>query len=263
MSPPGDTGPGPPDPYSRLHYRRLIAWPERIRRESEFLERIAARGPDRSVVDLGCGPGEHARHFAARGYRVLGIDSSEAQIAAAREGLQPEGLRFELGDMTTLGATVHEHFGSAICLGNTLVHLHESGDLRAACRSVHAVLLPGGSWLTQILNYERIFARRERSLPTNVLESEGETLVFVRVLQLLDGGRVRFFPVTMRLRPDADPPMEIVSSRSVEHRGWVRAEIEPALREAGFATVEWYGDMRGGPFDVASSSDLIFVATRA
>ena len=262
MSRSADSGPDPHDPYSRLHYRRLIAWPERIRREDEFLERIAAQGPERSVLDLGCGPGEHARHFATRGYRVLGVDRSEAQLGAATEAPLPEGVRFALGDMTALGRTVHERFGTAICLGNTLVHLHEGGDLRAACHGVHDALLPGGSWLTQILNYERIFSRRERSLPVNVQEGETETLVFVRVLQLLDGGRVRFFPVTMRLRPDADPPMEIVASRRVEHRGWMRAEIEPALREAGFGAVEWYGDMQGGAFDAERSNDLIFVARR-
>ena len=262
MSPNTDPEPAPRDPYSRLHYRRLIAWPERIRRESEFLESVAARGPERSVLDVGCGPGEHARHFAASGFRVLGIDRSEAQIAAALEGAPLEGLQFALGDLTALGRTVDRRFGTAVCLGNTLVHLHHPQDLGVACQGVYDSLLPGGSWLAQILNYERIFARGERSLPVNVLDGDDETLVFVRILQLLDNGRVRFFPVTMRLRPDADPPMEIVSSRSVEHRGWVRAEIEPALRQAGFETVEWYGDMQGGPFDVSRSNDLVFVARR-
>ena len=51
----------------------LIAWPARIRRESPFLEAALADLPDRSVADLGCGTGEHARHFAALGFRGLGV----------------------------------------------------------------------------------------------------------------------------------------------------------------------------------------------
>ena len=262
MSRTPDPGPDPRDPYSRLQYRRLIAWPERIRREAPFLEEVAARGPEQSVLDLGCGTGEHARHFAGRGYRVVGLDRSEAQIAAADEAPQP-GLRFVVGDLTDLSGSVHDRFGTAICLGNTLAHLQDHDALLAACRGVHAALLPGGAWLAQLLNYERIFATGQRSLPVNVREDAGETLVFLRLLQHLGGGRLRFFPTTLRLRPDADPPVEVVAGRRAEHRGWTRPELEPVFHEAGFEGVDWHGDMQGGRFDAASSDDLVFVARRA
>jgi SAM-dependent methyltransferase len=253
----------PHDPYSRLDYRRLIAWPERLQREAPFLESIAGKGPEPSILDLGCGSGEHSRFFAERGYRVLGLDVSESQIRLAREGPLPPSLRFEVGDMAALEKCTRERFGTALTLGNSLVHLLDSEALAAACDGVHQALLPGGAWLVQILNFERLRARNERALPVTVRPGEGEEIVFLRLLRALPGGMMEFVPVTLTLRPAADPPVQVVSSHVVRHRGWTREELASALERAGFAVVEWFGDMRGARFDALNSSDLVFVARRA
>lgn len=73
------------DPYSRFEYRRLIAWPERIRREWPFLERLLATAPSRRLLDLGSGTGEHARFLASHGFSVVGIDASESMIETSHE----------------------------------------------------------------------------------------------------------------------------------------------------------------------------------
>jgi len=62
-----------------------------------FAERVRDLGP---VCDLGCGPGQIARHLHERGLEVLGIDLSPAMVAQARR-LNP-GLRFEVGTMLAL-----------------------------------------------------------------------------------------------------------------------------------------------------------------
>ena len=59
------------DPYSRVDYRRLVAWPQRIEREWPFLER--ALGRSGRVLDLGSGTGEHSRFLASKGFDVVGI----------------------------------------------------------------------------------------------------------------------------------------------------------------------------------------------
>ncbi len=62
----------------------MIAWPARIEREAPFLREVLETAPEASVLDLGCGTGEHADFLASRGFRAVGIDRSEAQIAKAR-----------------------------------------------------------------------------------------------------------------------------------------------------------------------------------
>ncbi|KNC18882.1 trans-aconitate methyltransferase [Arthrobacter sp. RIT-PI-e] len=66
----------------------------------DLLSRIDAEAP-RTVVDLGCGPGELTEILARRwpGAEVTGIDSSEDMIAAARRRQVPANLRFASGDV--------------------------------------------------------------------------------------------------------------------------------------------------------------------
>ena len=74
--------PNDPDAYGRLSYRHLIDWGPRIEREAPFLRRCLEAAPEKRVVDLGCGTGEHAAFLASEGWDVLGVDHSAAQIAA-------------------------------------------------------------------------------------------------------------------------------------------------------------------------------------
>ncbi len=252
------------DPYARVDYRRLIAWPERLRREAPFLLQTLSRGPQRSVIDLGCGTGEHSRFLASEGFRVVGLDSSESMIARAREPAPLEGLRFLQGDIREVDELLDQRFGVAICLGNTLVHFLERGELERAARAVSTVLLEDGLFILQILNYTRIFAENIRHLPLNFRAgtAEGEEVVFLRLMESLGGGRVRFCPATLRYRPGADPPLEVVSSRVVELRGWQRDELTAILDAAGLETIAVHGDMQRGDFDPKRSHDLVVVVRR-
>lgn len=252
------------DPYARVHYRHLIAWPQRIRREGPLLERVLAKGPSRRVLDLGSGPGDHARFLASREFDVVGVDASESMMEMAHEEPVPSNVQFVLGDFRELPAVVEGRFGGAICLGNALPHLTEESDVRAMARGLAEVLLPGARFLLQILNYERFAATGERALPVNVSpnpEGHGE-LVFVRVMTVREDGSVLFFPTTLRLVPDADPPLEVVHSRRVELRAWRRSELRDIFSEAGIEEEEALGGFDGSPFDAAVSRDLIWIGRR-
>lgn len=252
------------DPYRRVDYRRMIAWPARIAREAPFLRRVLELAPEKSVLDLGCGTGEHADFLASEGFRTLGIDRSEAQIAKARkyEGRHgPAGPRFLQGDFTALGGHMEERFGSAIWLGNGLPHL-EDDQLAAALDGIAARLLPGGVLLVQLLNYERIRSQGIRHLPLNFRddpEAPGEVL-FVR-LMTLDGPRhLRFNPLTLALRPGSEPPAELKGAREVRLRTWTRSELDAAFAAAGLEIRATHGDMSGGGYEAERSTDLVIVA---
>jgi trans-aconitate 2-methyltransferase len=78
--------------------RYLAYADERGRPFVDLLTRVDAEDP-RTVVDLGCGPGNLTALLAARwpGARVVGIDSSPEMIAKARADVA--GVEFEVGDV--------------------------------------------------------------------------------------------------------------------------------------------------------------------
>ncbi|MDH3224662.1 MAG: class I SAM-dependent methyltransferase [Gemmatimonadota bacterium] len=252
------------DPYSRTEYRRLIAWTPRIEREAPWLMEVLAEAPDRSVLDIGPGTGEHTAFFADQGARAVGLDASPSMIESAKEYEAQGRGRFILGDAREADRVLEDEppFGMAICLGNVLPHLTGDEDLEALFGAMNRVLLPGGKLLIQILNYDRILSQGLRHLPLNFRsDADDGEIVFLRLMTPADDGRILFFPTTLRLDPTSEEPVSVSGSKRVELRAWNASEVSGALDRAGFA-VTLHGDMQGGAFDVSSSPDLVVLATR-
>uniref|UniRef100_Q01S22 Methyltransferase type 11 n=1 Tax=Solibacter usitatus (strain Ellin6076) TaxID=234267 RepID=Q01S22_SOLUE len=88
------------------------------------------------ILDIGCGTGEDAAHFAARGVAVRAIDASPAMVSAARaRGVAAEVCRAE--DV----ARIEETFDGAI---SNFGALNCVEDLSAVAESLAAVVHPGG-----------------------------------------------------------------------------------------------------------------------
>jgi glycine/sarcosine N-methyltransferase len=251
------------DRYSKFDYSRVIAWDERLNREWPFFESILSDTPSKKLLDLGSGTGEHARMLGSKGFDVTGVDSSPAMLEKSRASTNAENIRFVDGDMRDLSSMFSERFGGAICVGNVLPHLSGVKDLERFASGLRRVLLPGAPFVLQVINYDRIEIKRERALPLSFLpdrDNPGATIVFLRPMELLPDGRVIFMPTTLRQRSDREEPIELVSTRRVEIRGWRRDQIESALRSAGFDSIEVFGTYQRVPFDPAESRDVILVA---
>jgi len=250
---------GSDDVYSRVDYRRFVAWPARIEREWPFLERILRAAQPKRLVDLGCGSGEHSRFLASKGFDVVGIDRSPAMVAKARESGPVDRVRFLEGDITEVGDLVEPPFGAAICLGNTLPHVQTRAALDRMLGGLRRLLAPEAPVLLQILNYDRIFASRQRVLPLNFREEGDEELVFLRLMTPRPDRTVIFTPSTLRYRPGGEPPLEVVTSKNVTLYGWTRTELDAALANAGFGAMDHFGTVGDVPY-LDSSPDLVIVA---
>jgi SAM-dependent methyltransferase len=238
-----------------------VAWPRRVRREWPFIERILASAPSKRVLDLGCGSGEHTRFLANTGFSALGIDASRRALEKAREPGVPDGARFVEGRIEEVGALAEGRYGAAICLGNTLPHLRCVDSMSQLLQGLRRRLLPGAPFVLQILNYDRILDRQERFLPLSFQDDESEgQIVFLRLMTPRRDGTVVFTPSTLRYRPEAEPALEVLSTKRVDLKGWRRRELEPLLEKARFGTRESFGGFDGSAFDPATSRDLILVA---
>lgn len=96
-----------------------------------------------AVLDVGCGTGEHALFFAARGHEVWGVDVVPVAIEQARAKARARGLgaRFEVGDALRL-ESLGRCFETLIDSG--LFHMFGDPERARFIASLERALVPGG-----------------------------------------------------------------------------------------------------------------------
>lgn len=123
----------------------------------------------KKIADLGCATGKLANELAAQGHQVLGIDFDARMIEHARTEARSRGLstQFEVADIADLGKFVPaSHLDVISCFGNTLVHLPSPEAMEKLAAKIRLTLVPGGWFVGQIINYDRILDQNITELPT-------------------------------------------------------------------------------------------------
>jgi len=133
------------------------AWSSHMTEDVEFYVGLASEA-DGPIVELAVGNGRVAVPVAkATGRRVIGIDTSEAMLAGARERAAAEGVQLDLrqGDMRDL--SLDEPAALIYCPFRSLLHLPTWPDRRRVFERVAASLRPGGrfAWNSFVLNPHR------------------------------------------------------------------------------------------------------------
>jgi SAM-dependent methyltransferase len=99
-----------------------------------------------SILDAGCGTGDNALYFAARGNRLTGIDFLAEPIARAKQKAAERGLSVNFLVMDALALRdLPEVFDHAIDCG--LFHVFSDDDRRRYVEGLATVVKPGGGLL--------------------------------------------------------------------------------------------------------------------
>ena len=177
--------------------------------EVDFVDSLIRRHVPaaRSVLDLGCGTGVHAWHFARRGYRVHGIDQSNAMLSVALRGQQDNNDAFDAptfsqGDITQF--TVDRVYDVVISLFDVIGYLTDYSMLRAATAGVCSSLRPGGMFLFDCWYGPAVHGQRPG---TSVRQLEDDT---VRVTRAASS---TFHPRTNRV----DVRYDVFVERKLDH----------------------------------------------
>jgi 2-polyprenyl-3-methyl-5-hydroxy-6-metoxy-1,4-benzoquinol methylase len=129
---------------------------------------IACLKPQGHVLDLGCGRGELAMHFAQRGYTVTAIDYSEAAIALAQSGFadQPQlqsRITFHCADVNTIDLPL-AHYDLVIAT-DLIEHLNPT-EVATLYDRVNRWLKPDGLFIIHTFPnrwyYDYDYARKRR-----------------------------------------------------------------------------------------------------
>jgi 2-polyprenyl-3-methyl-5-hydroxy-6-metoxy-1,4-benzoquinol methylase len=139
----GDTGEGVVSFFDQS-YEGVPPW-DIGRPQQEFVGLAEEGQITGTVLDVGCGTGEHVLHLASRGFEVWGIDTSpraieKAKTKSAQRGLVATFLLFDALEIEKLGRT----FDTVIDSG--LFHSLSDDERARFVTGLRKVLKPGGRY---------------------------------------------------------------------------------------------------------------------
>lgn len=221
---------------------------ERTPVEIDQLEALLALKPPRRILDLPCGQGRHAIELARRGYEVTGADLSPYLLGFAEERARASGVRVRWVARDMREPIAGETFDLVLNLFTSLGYFADEADDRKAVEAAAGMLAPGGRFVLELINGERIMAQfQEREWFT-----VGQAAVVER--RSLDRS-VRRMVVerTVTTRNGEDVSLHAL-------RLYARRDVDEMLRAAGFDRVDLYGDWSGEPL-TADSLRILAVGT--
>ncbi len=253
--------------YQARDYARFYDWIyEGITEDIPFYL-AAAREHGSPVLELACGTGRITIPLAREGFEVTGLDLSAEMLRIAREKLSKERpevharLRLIEADMSDFA--LHETVSLAFIPAASLFHVH-TDEQRSSCLScVGRHLKPGGGVIVDLIPADRMANqtvgetkefKRGVSASTGLLTRElGKKLSLDREAQ-----RVTVEHTYVEQLPDESEKRYVF----IDHYTWLTEDqMRGLLAEAGFGSVEVFGDYEREPFTDASER-MIFVARK-
>lgn len=214
-------------------------WSADMTEDIEFYVELA-READGPVVELAVGTGRVAIPIAERtGRKVIGIDSSPAMLAVARERAADAGVELDLreGDMRDL--SLEEPAALVICPARSLLHLPTWSNRRRVFERVAAALRPEGRFAWNAFAFDHRIADR--------LDGQWQEEPIRH--------RIDYAPTDSRI----DIAVEGGPSISL---WWVsKSEWEGLLEVSGLEIAALYGWFDRRPFDEASR-EFVWVARK-
>jgi SAM-dependent methyltransferase len=116
-------------------------------REVNLLQQLfgkyAAR-PVRSILDLGCGTGNHALRLAAQGHQVVGVDRSAEMLAVADRKLDKYHADLRLHKADIRDADLGQTFDAVLMMFSVLGYQIEDAEVLQALQTARRHLQPNG-----------------------------------------------------------------------------------------------------------------------
>lgn len=205
----------------------------------EFTRNELGTLSQKSILEVGCASGELAFQLAVNGAYVTAIDLNKALLAKAKADRSHERVTYQWANLLHIARLFgRAKFDGVVCYGNTLVHLMNPMQMRDFFSGVLTVLKPGGSFLLQILNYDKIFAEKPDSLPL----IETEKIRFERYYTYEEGTREILFNTRLTIKGTGE-----VIENQTELLGIGCDDLTMLMDVAGLKDIVTYGGFDGRP----------------
>jgi 2-polyprenyl-3-methyl-5-hydroxy-6-metoxy-1,4-benzoquinol methylase len=228
----------------------------------KFLADFFRKHHCRSVIDIGCGTGNHALRLSKMGYQVTGVDVSPTMLKIAKAKDKEAKIRFIQGDMKKLEKVISkgQRFDAGICLGQVFSHLMTDKDVQAFLNRLHKILKQNGLFVFSARNAKKI---------------NEEYLNKLRLDHMLNEEKLQLLMLGHNIRDSQDPniivwnPIYIIKENSKvdlqirEHKlRWFEfSTLKKIITKNGFKIVTIYSGPMKEKFKEDEHTDMWFVTT--
>ena len=194
-----------------------------------------SHGP--KILDLCCGFGRISAELGRRGFAVTGVDITESYLKTAREDAAYENLEIEYIHADSREFCRPGFFDIAVSLYISFGYFENQDDDRAVLRNVYESLKPDGAFIIETLGKEiavrdfvqaEWFERAGFTVLTEYEALDSWTRLKNRWILIKDGTRIE---------------------KTFTQRLYAASELRSLLLEAGFSSVEIYGDWDESSYD--------------
>jgi SAM-dependent methyltransferase len=149
--------------------------------ECDLIERLLEShrdGPVRSILDLGCGTGNHIFPLVRQGYELVGVDRSAEMLAHAQKksaASQSNGrATFCQGDIRNVD--LQRRFDAAIMMFAVLGYQLDNADVLATLKTARWHLRPGGLFIFDVWYGPAVLHQRPSERVKVIPTPEGKIL---------------------------------------------------------------------------------------
>ena len=147
--------------------------------ECDLIERLFQTygdGAMKSILDLGCGTGNHTIPLAHRGYEIVGVDRSESMLAQTHKKLAKLSkgtlAQFHHGDIRTVD--LHRRFDAVLMMFAVLGYQLEDADVLSCLKTANRHLRVGGLFLFDVWFGPAVLKQRPSQRIKEVQTPEGK-----------------------------------------------------------------------------------------
>ncbi len=228
--------------HYELHLAEHYSWlfgglPGRVAENRALFERLGLHpAGGKKALDVGSGSGFQTLPLAQMGYEVTAVDLSKLLLEELASHAQGLAVTTVHDDILRWIETAPKDFELAVCMGDTLTHLVQFGDVQRLLREVHRVLVPGGRFVLAFRDYTHALQGADRFIPVR-----GDEHILFSCFLEYEGDHVRVYDILQQRDGDAGWTMKVSAYRKLRiARGWV----EKRAAEVGFE-VRSSGDEQG------------------
>jgi SAM-dependent methyltransferase len=225
--------------------------PERLERELTNLTALLALPTGSRILDLCCGHGRHAIPLALQGFEMTGLDLSAHFLERARGDADAAGVRVRWVESDMRRIPFEAEFDAIVNLFTAYGYFDQDEENLEVLRQVRKALKPGGVFLMDFINRERVVRRYD---PQRIDRFEDGLIALWE--DTFDHLKGRNDSRLTLLWPDGQRKCYSFSVRM-----YTPAELARMFETAGLRLEAYHGGLDGSPFGF-DSNRLVLVARR-